>query len=108
MALKKSRTAGKAEPLCIGTGDRQRFRVDIGAGALRVRQFRQKREQDRTRTGAEIGDVQRTGPRAVAVEQCERQLDHSFGFRPRHQHGGRDGERQAPEFLLADNARHVA
>ena len=62
----------------------------------------QQREQDRARAGAEIGDAQ--APRAI-VDERQRQLDDGFGFRPRHQHGGRDGERQAPEFARTDDAR---
>ena len=43
---------------------------------------------------------------AAAHDEIERGFDHRFGFRPRHQNVGRDVERQAPEFLAAENARH--
>ena len=47
----------------------------------------------------------RSGACAPPIDQRERQLDHSFGFGARHQHGGRHDEGQAPELLLADDAR---
>ena len=75
-------------------GDRCRSRCRCAFGSSR-----QQRQQDRARAGAEIGDAQRACARAIAIEQRERQLDDGFGFGPRHQHGRRDGERQAPEFL---------
>ena len=61
-----------------------------------------QREQDRARPGAEIGDAQ--APRAIGNKrQCK--LDDRFGFRAGDQNGGCDGERQAPEFARADDAR---
>ena len=41
----------------------------------------------------------------AGTQQFQRQFDHGFGIRPRHQRRGRQLQRQAPKFLLADNAR---
>ena len=80
-------------------------RLDVGADADGVRQFGQQREQQRAGAGAEIGDAQRARARSAGVDRGERRLDHGFGFRPRHQRGGVSAQRQAPEFLDAEDAR---
>ena len=38
--------------------------------------------------------------------EFEREFDHRLGIGPRHQRRGCELQRQSPEFLLADNARH--
>ncbi len=102
----KRRAVAKAKLLCVRRARPRAHPSSMSVPMpLRVRQFGQQRQQDRARTGAEIGDAQRSRARAVAIEQRERQFDDGFGFGPRHQHGRRDDQRQAPEFLLADNAR---
>ena len=41
----------------------------------------------------------------IAVDRGKRRLDHGFGLRPRHQRGFVEPQRQAPEFLDAEDAR---
>ena len=77
----------------------------IGADPGRVGQLGEQRQKERARAGAEIGDPPDTRARAVRIDGGERRLDHRFGFRPRHQRRGIDAQRQAPEFLAADDAR---
>ena len=84
----------------------QRVGADVGADAGGVRQFGQQREQQRARAGAEIGDAQRAAARPACVDRGERRLDHGLGLRPRHQRRVGDAQRQPPEFLAADDARH--
>ncbi len=43
--------------------------------------------------------------RTIAVDRGKRRLDDGFGLRPRHQRGFVEPQRQAPEFLDAENAR---
>ena len=69
-------------------------------------QFAEQRQQQRARAGADIEDAQRLHAPAAMHDKVERGLDHGLGFRPRHQNVGRHDERQAPEFLAAENARH--
>ena len=41
---------------------------------------------------------------SIAGERSERGLDHGLGLRPRHQRIRVEPQRQAPEFLAADDA----
>ena len=65
--------------------------------------FHQQRREDRPRAGAEIEDAQRRG---AVGPQGEGFLHQGFRIRARHQGLGGEGEGQAPEFLLAQDARH--
>ena len=73
--------------------------------SLRRRQLGQQRQQDCAGAGAEIGDAQRTIEVSAGAQQFQRQFDHRFGIRPRHQRRGRKLQRQTPKLLLAENAR---
>ena len=79
--------------------------ADIGADAEGRRQLADEREQERARAGAEIRHPQRARARAAAVERRQRRLDQGFGLRPRHQCLAVEPQRQAPEFLAAEDAR---
>ena len=68
-------------------------------------QFAEQRQQQRARPGADVENAQGLHAQAAAPDKIERGFDHSLGFRPRHQHGFADLQRQAPEFLDAENAR---
>ena len=67
-------------------------------------QFAQQREQQRAGAGADVENAQ-TRPFAIAIDGVERGLDHGLGFRPRHQHGRRDAQHEAPELLASADAR---
>ncbi len=56
--------------------------------------------------GAEIGDPQGMISCAVGAQQFERALHHGLGIGPRHQRCGGEMQRQSPELLDAENARH--
>ena len=47
----------------------------------------------------------RSGRERSSAERIKRRLDHGLGLRPRHQRVGIEVEREAPEFLDADDAR---
>jgi hypothetical protein len=105
VAREEHRAVGEAVLFGIAPGNAQRIRREIGSDAMRAGEFRQQREQDRARADAKIGDAQRARARPTTmINERERQLDHGLGLRPRHQHGGRDDQRQPPEFLFADDA----
>src|SRR4029077_15647636 len=55
--------------------------------------------------GAEIGNAQFSRARAAGIDCRECSLDDRFRLRPWHQRRGIDAQRQAPEFLIAENAR---
>ena len=82
-----------------------RLRTHVGADAGGVRQFGEQGDQQCAGAGAEVGDAQRAVARSICVERGERGFDQGFGFGARHQRGGVELQRQAPEFLDAENAR---
>ena len=90
----------------VGARHRQRRAAQIGADAAGVRQFGEQRDQQRARSGAEIGDAKRARARPVAIQRIERCFDHGLGFRAGHQRGAVDLKRQPPELLDPDDARH--
>ena len=68
-------------------------------------QFGEQRQKERARSGAEVGDPQLPRARAGRIDRGERRLDDRFRLRARHQRRGIDVQRQAPEFLAADDTR---
>ena len=65
----------------------------------------QQRQQDRAGAGADIGDAHGIGRLAAGANEFERRLDHRFRVGTRHQRVRGERETQAPEFLLAEDAR---
>ena len=59
-------------------------------------------DRDAPRTGAEVEDCRRI----ERLEIAERFEDERLGLRPRHEHRGRDLERQQVEVARADEVRH--
>ena len=99
--------ARPARPKLLGICFRraQRAGGDVGADAGRGGQLVQQRQQDRAGAGADVGDAQRLERIAAGANEFERRLDHGFRIRARHQRVGGEREAQAPEFLLAEDAR---
>jgi len=79
--------------------------TDVGADTAGIRQFGQQCQQDRARSGADIGDAVPAIGVALGTPNFEGQFDHRFGIGSWHQRRGRELQWQSPEFLLPENAR---
>ena len=80
--------------------------LDVGADAERVAAVRESSASRSAPDPVPRSAMRRARAREpCAIDRRERRLDHGFGFRPRHQRRGVDAQRQAPEFLAADDAR---
>ena len=73
----------------------------IDANAARAAEFGQQSAQQRAGANAKVEDTQRV--LTAIAQNRERGFDDRFRFRSRIQHMGRNGEREAPEFALADD-----
>src|ERR1700722_17774417 len=94
----------QAETTGIVVRHHKRLRTRIGSHAEGVRQFGQQCQNERAAAGAEVGDAQFSRARSAGIDRRERRLDDSFCFWSWHQRRGIDAQRQAPEFLVSENA----
>ena len=104
VASMKADSRGDAEPLGVVARDIERRLRNVGRDAARLRQLRQKRDRRSRRSPVPRSQIVSSRQSRSRASRKHR-LDQRLGLRPRHQRRRVQLERQAPEFLLAENAR---
>ena len=94
-------TVGEAERRGIAARGCGSARGDIDAKPRRIREFREKRQQDAARAGAKIEEAQRC---SAIGDRSQNRRDHSFSIRSRIERVGRQDKLHPPKLAPADDA----
>ena len=101
--LNEADAVGQAVPLGIVVRHVQSRGIDIGGGRLRIRQCREERQGDGTRSRAEIENSKRPIARGHGGGERERHAHDCFRIGTRIERVGIEAEREAVERALADD-----